>query len=156
MYIGLQIKHCLVLSCLVLLELDIPFWLLQTIQILDKLIHGQKSFSRMHARHLVDLKPSRHSITSIVRSPQSTVLILYWPVWCSLHDVFEEPLTDFRLVSRLLIATDRDVLEGKNLVFPHQKVPFSLIFKIWNWHGLRTLADVRYFIWKWTEIFLEA
>ena len=38
-------------SCLVLLELDIPFWLLQTIQILDKLIHGQKSFSRMHARH---------------------------------------------------------------------------------------------------------
>ena len=51
MYIGLQIKHCLVLSCLVLLELDIPFWLLQTIQILDKLIHGQKSFSRMHARH---------------------------------------------------------------------------------------------------------
>ena len=64
-------------SCLVLLELDIPFWLLQTIQILDKLIHGQKSFSRMHARHLVDLKPSRHSITSIVRSPQSTVLILY-------------------------------------------------------------------------------
>ena len=51
MYIGLQIKHCLVLSSLVLLELDTPFWLLQTIQILDKLIHGQKSFSRMHARH---------------------------------------------------------------------------------------------------------
>ena len=42
---------CLVWSCLVLLELDIPFWLLQTIQTLDKLIHGQKSFSRMHARH---------------------------------------------------------------------------------------------------------
>ena len=56
------------------LELDIPFQRLQTIQILDKLIHGQKSFSRMHAPHLVDPKPSRDSMTSTVRSSQCTVL----------------------------------------------------------------------------------
>ena len=81
------------------------------------------------------------------------------PVWCSLHDLFEEPLTNVRLVSRLVIAIDRSIVmfwKAKTSVFPHQKISFPLTFKIWNWHGLRTLADVRYFIWKWTEIFLEA
>ena len=44
---------------------------------------------------------SRHSLTFIVRRSQSTVLILLWPVCCFLHNVVEEPLTDFRLFRAL-------------------------------------------------------
>ena len=93
-----------------------PFSDMQTLKIFEKLLYAEEFF-----HGVVDLYPlsTVHSPQSTVHSPQS----LYYAVWCFLHNVVGEPLTEsVKFLSALFHVSIA--------MFWKAKVSFSLVKNI--------------------------